>query len=475
VRGEATPVVTEEQLISETARYLKDRRYEDLSEAIRAAREFVEFCKGRAWVFSEIGSTAEGDPLFTFSHRTFLEYFAAAHLSSINDTPERLARTLAPHIVRQEWDVVAQLALQIKNRTTQDGAVRFYMAQLNTRRYTAPNAIGNLLSFLSRCLTFLELPPRIIRELADRCLDHLIVDPRDKKRLTPMGYLMTHDSIKQPVADRITEGLHSIIQGKESSSKYIAALHLLFVLGAPLRESSKPDATLDQELNMYWFDTGYRLADNYREQIVNSAATDMSLMSSAYRKGWITARELGGNSRAALQTMFEGRIPTGVSSSYWLDLASSLVLRYMEGSKYRTDRLVYVNAQLEEVTDIIKDLGQPPWAPSLASTILFDRTEYGTPVPISKKAWTAVVLLVAMIFEASNTKSSGTLEFARSGQLARMLPYLECRESDSNEGPRDSLDIDGEFEELLSKWAVRQLNFVDYNSLWLGSDRGMAH
>lgn len=68
VRGEATPVVTEEQLVSETASYLHERRYEDVDEAVRAAREFVEFCKGRAWVFSEVGSTAEGDPLFTFSH-----------------------------------------------------------------------------------------------------------------------------------------------------------------------------------------------------------------------------------------------------------------------------------------------------------------------------------------------------------------------------------------------------------------------
>ena len=91
VRGEATPVVTEAELVFETAKYLHGRRYEDLSEAETAAREFVKFCKGRAWVFTEVGLTEHGDPLFAFSHRTFLEYFTAAFIASSCDSPEQLA------------------------------------------------------------------------------------------------------------------------------------------------------------------------------------------------------------------------------------------------------------------------------------------------------------------------------------------------------------------------------------------------
>jgi predicted NACHT family NTPase len=45
------------------------------------------------WVFSDHGTTASGEKLYAFTHRTFLEYFAAAQLA-YSDTPENLARTL---------------------------------------------------------------------------------------------------------------------------------------------------------------------------------------------------------------------------------------------------------------------------------------------------------------------------------------------------------------------------------------------
>jgi predicted NACHT family NTPase len=60
IRNVATPVVTEEQLTGETARYLQDRSYEDVEKSTRAAQEFIRFCKGRAWVFTEVGTSGEG-------------------------------------------------------------------------------------------------------------------------------------------------------------------------------------------------------------------------------------------------------------------------------------------------------------------------------------------------------------------------------------------------------------------------------
>ena len=56
--------VTEHNLISETASYLHERSFEDLHEARVAAQEFVEFCRGRAWVFTDVGTTREGERLY---------------------------------------------------------------------------------------------------------------------------------------------------------------------------------------------------------------------------------------------------------------------------------------------------------------------------------------------------------------------------------------------------------------------------
>jgi predicted NACHT family NTPase len=72
--------VTERKLVAKAADYLCPKRFEDRDEAEQAAREFIEFCRGRAWVFTDTGTTKEGDGLYQFTHRTFLEYFTACYL-----------------------------------------------------------------------------------------------------------------------------------------------------------------------------------------------------------------------------------------------------------------------------------------------------------------------------------------------------------------------------------------------------------
>ena len=121
-REDAQPAVTERELVTATAEFLHGRGFESADDAPSAAREFVEFCRGRMWVFSDAGTTAAGERLYAFTHRTFLEYFAAAQLAYDSDTPERLAETLAPRVARNEWAVVAELAIQIKDRTSSAGA-----------------------------------------------------------------------------------------------------------------------------------------------------------------------------------------------------------------------------------------------------------------------------------------------------------------------------------------------------------------
>jgi hypothetical protein len=151
--------VTEPELVGAVVEFLDGRGYEERTAAEAAARQFVGFCRGRAWVFSEAGTTARGDGLYTFTHRTFLEYFAAGQLAGTSDTPEILARRLAPKVARQEWDIVGQLAVQIKERTTVDGAARVFAALLGERRNRSTAGRANVLAFLARCLSCVDPPP----------------------------------------------------------------------------------------------------------------------------------------------------------------------------------------------------------------------------------------------------------------------------------------------------------------------------
>ena len=54
-----------------------------------------------------------------FFQATFLEYFTAAHLVRIYPIPEKLKDILLPKILKREWDVVAQLAIQMQNKNVE--------------------------------------------------------------------------------------------------------------------------------------------------------------------------------------------------------------------------------------------------------------------------------------------------------------------------------------------------------------------
>ena len=154
------PTMTRPRLIDATARFLHERGFEDEDDARAAAGEFVEFCRVRMWVFTEVGSPATGE-LYAFTHRTFLEYFAAARIAFSSDSPEQLASALIPYIARGESWMVAELALQIKDRTSDPGAPRIYAALLRERRGQGPV----MLHFLALCLRSVDPSPPLVREV----------------------------------------------------------------------------------------------------------------------------------------------------------------------------------------------------------------------------------------------------------------------------------------------------------------------
>ena len=103
------------------AEYMLAKRFPDPDEAIQAADDFLEFCSDRAWVLTEIGSDRLR-PQYGFVHRTFLEFFAASQLVRRGPDPADVWSVLRTKITSGEWDVVAQLAVQVLDRSRDDGA-----------------------------------------------------------------------------------------------------------------------------------------------------------------------------------------------------------------------------------------------------------------------------------------------------------------------------------------------------------------
>ena len=218
-RNMGQPAVTERELVGETAAFLRNRGFESEDDAIDASRQFVQFCRGRAWVFSDAGATGDGDTLYTFTHRTFLEYFAAAYLAINSDTPEMLAKALLPHVAKQEWDVVAELAIQKKEQINERGAERVINAMLNDRRKRNARGRSNVLQFLMRCLRSIEVPPRLTREMTQRALSFLYSgDPATDVYYLPLAYALTWPpGCREIAGDEIAERATRMIASSDRS------------------------------------------------------------------------------------------------------------------------------------------------------------------------------------------------------------------------------------------------------------------
>ena len=110
--------VPEPAMRAEVAKYLSDWIYGDAELGWYAAKTFLEFCKNRAWVLTEIGTDGHGDGLFQFAHRTFLEYFTAAYIVN-KFSNEEVCEIILRRASDAAWHVVCQIAVQLASKKQQ--------------------------------------------------------------------------------------------------------------------------------------------------------------------------------------------------------------------------------------------------------------------------------------------------------------------------------------------------------------------
>ncbi len=73
---------TEGLLVAELEEFLDRRFFASRTETTAAIAGFLQLCRGRPFIFAEVGMSAENEPIFHFTHRTFLEFFAGEHVAT---------------------------------------------------------------------------------------------------------------------------------------------------------------------------------------------------------------------------------------------------------------------------------------------------------------------------------------------------------------------------------------------------------
>lgn len=172
------------ELVDFLKSYLRQKRFDNDEDAETAAIGFLDFCKGRAWVLTDIGAETYG-----FTHRTFLEYFAASQLVRLHTSAPVLYKELREQLRAGEADVVAQLAVQILGKTTEDGADDFLELAIQDAREDSDQD-ANLISFAARALNFIVPRPDVLRAICESAINSYL-DPvrKDEQTLEAVDYL----------------------------------------------------------------------------------------------------------------------------------------------------------------------------------------------------------------------------------------------------------------------------------------------
>jgi hypothetical protein len=234
--------VTHDELVDHTQEYVRHEAIDNPHEALATAEDFVKFCHGRGWVLVETGTTADGEPLYGFRHRTFLEYFTAAWFASADRTTAELAEEIYPHVEVGEWDMVALLVVQLRT-TGRRGSNNDFLEQLIERAAAAePARRSFLLSFGVRTFEFQVPRPAVTRALAAAVLRHHIdqsvlaeaysaEDPDRGRDLAPsvnFPLLLSDPDLFRPVTETFVDLLVEELTGEDEQRSVIAldaALH----------------------------------------------------------------------------------------------------------------------------------------------------------------------------------------------------------------------------------------------------------
>ncbi len=94
------------------------------NRADEASADFLEFCAGRAWLLNATGSNHRGERVFSFTHKTFSEYFAAESFARHANGVDEICGRITTVANNDSSSVLPELLIQSYGRHSAQGALR---------------------------------------------------------------------------------------------------------------------------------------------------------------------------------------------------------------------------------------------------------------------------------------------------------------------------------------------------------------
>lgn len=398
--------VTEGQLIEEAGRFLLRYRFDEdeIYQAQHAAKEFIKFCRGRAWVFTDTGTTEDGERLYQFTHRTFLEYFTARHIVATTGDSFRLARDLVARIARGEADVVAQLAFQMQSKASLGSADEMMAEVIDVARDAGPEDQARILQFAARCLEFLVPKSSTTRALVRAIVDRLFAEDLEAAKAAIPAYrqlLFAGTRNHEAIANEI-----DALVGAALDENSVRAAEIAYVVPRPLptvldfAAPTGPPGAYE-----YWTRVFADLREAHREGLALLRQTEFAVAYAAWGAGEMRIMEIV--EHFGLAALFRPR-PDGIWRAQRVpasNLADRLIARARRGS--------------EEIDDIAGLLVRtsPPWASvhDFMGAAMRSAQAITGPSPLDGDG-----LFVATCFVAAYSEYR-----ARHGGVRAALPFLD--------------------------------------------------
>lgn len=462
-RADASTAVTERQLVVKTGELLLARDAEDSEYAEAAAIEFVAFCRGRGWILVDVGTTAAGEPLYSFAHRTFLEYFAAAYLATEADTPEALARTLLPRLVRSQWDIIAQLAIVMKDEAITGGGQRVLQALLKDRRYTSASALRNLVLLAASCLDAVDLTPDYVRTLTRRALEY-ILEPESDREARDAVLAWSRLNVRRQrelVAAEFKARAETLIASDDPQTRaagfYLAAWNVRAV-----------NAKVENPQSDYWEAWARGNAVVWRDAIVGDAMVDLATLHLAVERELLTVRDVLEQpaGMARLATAYHNPV-TGFLYGSWLGWHGHDVRISPAGDGSSSQACVQLGEYLLEATPKPPFTGPTSWvtvvSDAYAGGELSGADTVPEPVYLAVAVMTAIEIESRMLGNPPGTIAA-LLTTDSQGWLGALTPYIRRRltaaTTTKEPTPLAALPVREDYQRLFEAWACRRVDFT---------------
>jgi hypothetical protein len=179
--------VQEGQLKKLIATFFTDTASVDEVDARSRAQDFLDFCADRAWLLSYQGTDSVDHRLFGFTHRTFMEYFAAEALVRRARTLDEVVGEMVRAYDRDASSVLVDVIFQCADDKYDGGARDVVSSLMERSKNSSRQASAKYLSLCLRVMNAAPLPPQSTDAIFDVLLATWDTDSLESSRDTALA------------------------------------------------------------------------------------------------------------------------------------------------------------------------------------------------------------------------------------------------------------------------------------------------